>query len=246
MAKLRALLIKNYNYLKIMDTGLLTDWVNVTGDSLRNLWAQVLGFLPALVGAIVIFLIGLIVASLLERIVERIIYYLKIDSVLKKAEIEPYFERANIRLNVGRFLGKLVYWFILIGFLLAASDVLKFTAFSDFLKEVLNFIPNVIIAVLIMLAAMVVANFLKQLVTASVASAKLHHAKGLGVLTWWIVVVFGFLTALPQVGVNTSIIQTLVMGLIAMLALAGGLAFGLGGKDHANRFLGRWADEMKK
>ena len=140
----------------------------------------------------------------------------------------------------------MVYWFILIGFLLAASDVLQFAAFSDFLKQVLNFIPNVIIAVMIMLAAMVVANFLRNLVVASVAGAKLHHAKGLGALTWWVVVVFGFLTALPQVGVNVAVIQTLVMGLIAMLALAGGLAFGLGGKEHANRFLGRWSEELKK
>ena len=229
-----------------MQNGILTDWINVTGDSLSNLWAQVLSFLPSLIGALVIFIIGLIVASLLEKLVERIVYFLRIDSVLRKAELEAYFERANIRLNVGVFLGKLVYWFILIGFLLAASDVLQFAAFSDFLKQVLNFIPNVIIAVMIMLAAMVVANFLRNLVVASVAGAKLHHAKGLGALTWWVVVVFGFLTALPQVGVNVAVIQTLVMGLIAMLALAGGLAFGLGGKEHANRFLGRWSEELKK
>lgn len=229
-----------------MDTGFLTNLISTTGDSLSNLWAQVLGFLPALIGALVIFIIGLIVASLLEKLVERIVYYLHIDSVLKKAELETYFERANIRLNVGVFLGKLVYWFILIAFLVAASDVLNFTAFSEFLSAVLAFIPNVIIAVLIMLAAMVVANFLRGLVAASVAGAKLHHAKGLGALTWWVVVVFGFLTALPQIGVNVSIIQTLVMGLIAMLAIAGGLAFGLGGKDHASRFLTKWGEEMKK
>jgi hypothetical protein len=130
--------------------------------------------------------------------------------------------------------------------LLASSEILKFGAFSEFLKSVLAFIPNVIIATLIMLAAMVVANFLRQLVTASVASAKLTHARGLGVLVWWVVVVFGFLTALPQIGVNTAIIQTLVTGLIAMLAIAGGLAFGLGGKETAGRFLSRWSEEMKK
>ena len=229
-----------------METSVLGDWINVTGDSLRGLWGEVLGFLPALIGALIIFIIGLIIASLLEKVVERIVFYLKIDSVMRKAEVESYLQRANIRLNVGTFIGKLVYWFIIVAFLLAASDILHFTAFSEFLKQVLAFIPNVLIAVLIMLAAMVVANFLRQLVTASVAGAKLSHAKGLGALTWWVVVVFGFLTALPQVGVNSSIIQTLVMGLIAMLALAGGLAFGLGGRDHASRFLSRWGDQMKQ
>jgi len=228
-----------------METGILSQWVNVTGDSLNGLWSQVLGFLPALIGAIIIFIVGLIVASLLEKVAERVIFFLKIDNIMRKAEVEGYLERANIRLDIGKFIGKLVYWFIVVAFLLAASDVLSFTAFSDFLGRVLNFIPNVIIAVLIMLAALVVANFLRQLVTASVASSKLSHAKGLGVMTWWVVVIFGFLTALPQVGVNGAIIQTLVMGLIAMLALAGGLAFGLGGKDRAAQFLNRWSDEMK-
>jgi uncharacterized protein YacL len=174
-----------------MDTGYIGQWVNLTGDSLRGLWGEVLNFLPALIGAIIIFIIGLIIASLLEKVVERLIFYLKIDNVMRKAEVEGYLERANVRLNVGTFIGKLVYWFIVVAFLLAASDILNFTAFSDFLKQVLNFIPSVIIAVLIMLAALVVANFLRQLVTASVASAKLNYAKGLGALTWWVVVVFG-------------------------------------------------------
>lgn len=229
-----------------METNVLGDWINVTGDSLNSLWGKVLNFLPALIGAIVIFVIGLIIASLLEKIVERLCFYLKLDHILRKAEIESYLERASIKLNVGHFLGKLVYWFIVVAFLLAASDVLHFGAFSDFLTRVLNFIPDVVIATLILLAAMVVANFLRHLVTASVASARLNHARGLGVLAWWVVVVFGFLTALPQIGVNTAIIQSLVMGLIAMLALAGGLAFGLGGKERAGRFLERWGEEMRK
>jgi len=229
-----------------METGVVGGLINVTGDSLRGLWADVLGFLPALIGAVIIFLIGLIIASLLEKIVERVVTYLKIDSVLRKAEVEAYFERANMKINVGSFIGTLVYWFIVVAFLLAASDILKFTAFSAFLKGLLAFIPDVIVAVLIMIAALVVANFLRQLVTASLASARLNHAKGLGALTWWVIVIFGFLTALPQIGVSISIIQTLVMGLIAMLAIAGGLAFGLGGRDRAASFLNHWSEEMKK
>lgn len=224
----------------------MNDLITTTGDSLRGLWDQVLGFLPALIGALVVFIIGLIIASLLEKLVERIIFYLKIDNVMRKAEVEGYLDRANIKLNVGVFLGKLVYWFITVAFLLAASDILNFDAFSGFLRRILDFIPNVVIAVLIMLAAMVVANFLRQLVTASIASAKMNHARGLGVFVWWVVIVFGFLTALPQVGINSAVIQALVTGLIAMLALAGGLAFGLGGRDRAAKFLERWSEEMKR
>src|SRR3989338_5462004 len=128
--------------------------------SLANLWAEVLGFLPALVGALVVFIIGLIIASILDRIVERIIFYLKIDTLLRRVGVEAYFQRANVRLNVGVFLGRLVYWFMVIAFLLAASDMLGFVAFSGFLKGVLSYIPQVIIGVLILLASLVAANFL--------------------------------------------------------------------------------------
>lgn len=228
------------------DGAIFGELINTTGDSLSRLWNTVLGFLPSLILAIIVFVIGLIVASLLEKIVERIIHYLRIDNVMRKAEVEGYLERANMKLNVGVFIGKLVYWFIVIAFLFAASDILNFTAFTGFLNDVLLYIPRVIVAVLIMLAAMVAANFVRHLVSASVASAKLHHARGLGVFAWWAIVVLGFLTALPQIGVDVMIINTLVTGLIAMLALAGGLAFGLGGKDRAAAFLGRWSEEMRK
>ena len=221
-------------------------WVDTTGTALTGLWATVIGFLPALIGSLVILVFGLIVASLLEKFVERVVFYLKIDSVLRKAEFEGYLERANMKLNTGKFFGKLVYWFIAIVALLAAADNLGFNSFSDFLRTVLAYIPNVIMAALIMLVALVAANFVRGLVAATVASAKLHHGKGIAAFSWWAIVVVGFVAALDKVGVNTGIIQALVYGLIAMLALAGGLAFGLGGREHASRFLGRWTEEFKK
>lgn len=209
------------------------DWIDVIIGSLQSLWLTVANFLPSLIGAIVVFLVGLIVAAVLERVVERVIHYLKFDTLLRKTGVESYLERANLKLNTGRFLGQLVYWFMVIAFLLATADILRFTALSAFLRDVLLYIPNVIIAVLILLAALVVANFLKHLTRASVQAAKLHYAQALGTVAWWTVIIFGLLTALVQLGIATSIINTLITGVIAMLALAGGLAFGLGGREYA-------------
>lgn len=223
---------------------MLQNWIDVVVSSLTNLWAQFLGFLPALIGALVIFIVGLIVASVLERIAERIIYYLKIDSLLRKLGVQVYFDRANVQLNVGHFIGRVIYWFIAIAFLLAASDILGFSSLSSFLQTVLNYIPQVLVGILIVLATLVAANFLKRLVTVSVSGAHLRHAKGLGALTWWVVFIFGFLTALTQVGVAAGIINTVITGFIAMLAIAGGLAFGLGGRDRAGRFLNWLSEEM--
>jgi hypothetical protein len=150
-----------------------------------------------------------------------------------------YFERAGLNLRGAYFLGQLVNWFFIVVFLLAVTDMLGLYAFSNFLKDVLNYIPNIIIAVLVMLAAVVVANFLRKVVSASVMSARLHAPKFLGTLAWWAVVVFGFLTALVQLNVAVSVINTLITGFIAMLALAGGLAFGLGGKGYAEYLINK-------
>jgi len=222
----------------------ISSWVDTLAFSLQDVWFQVAGFLPQLVIAIIVIIIGLIVASGLEKLIERIVYHLKVDSLLRQIGVEGYLERGNVRLNAGHFLGQLVYWFFIFVFFLAASDILGLDALSSFLNEVVRYIPRVIVAVLILLVALVFANFVRGLVRSSVMGARLHSAKTLGTIAWWGLVTFGFLAALMQLGVAVQIINTLITGLIAMLALAGGLAFGLGGKDHAKEWLGKMKDEM--
>jgi hypothetical protein len=224
---------------------LIQSWTDVIVSSLQNLWTQVLAWLPSLIGALLVFVVGLVVAAGLGSLVERVVAALKVDALLRKLGMEEYTKRANVELNSGHFLGQLVYWFMLLAFLLAASDILGFFALSSFLRDVLLYIPNVVIAVLIMLAALLVANLAKGLVKASVMSARLHAAKFLGSAAWWTVMVFGGLAALVQLGIAVSIINTLITGFIAMLALAGGLAFGLGGRDYAAHLMGKLQKEME-
>ena len=214
-------------------------WAEVVARSLEGIWFGVLNFLPSVFGALVVFTIGLAAAASLGALVEKIFDTFRFDSFLSKLGLAPYFERAGLRLHGSRFLGQLVNWFLVIVFLLAAADILGLQAFAQFLKDVLGYLPNVVVAVLIMLATVVLGNFLRRVVTASVMGARLHAANFLGTLTWWSVVVFGLLTALVQLNVAPSIINSLLTGFIAMLALAGGLAFGLGGKDYAAHLLGK-------
>jgi hypothetical protein len=220
-------------------------WTDVVVGSLQDLWAGFARFVPNLVGALVIFIVGLIVATGLGTLVEKVFEAVKLDAFLARLGLVPYFERAGLKLRGAHFFGKLVYWFIVIAFLLATSDILGLFALSAFLRDILAYLPNVVAAVLIMLAAVVVANFLKKLVTASVLSAKLHAAHFLGTLTWWSVVIFGLLSALVQLNIATSIINSVITGFIAMLALAGGLAFGLGGRDYASHLIGKLRDHTE-
>src|SRR3989338_2342665 len=219
-------------------------WTVILADSLRGLWGAFIGLVPMLLGAIVVFIIGLVVAMGLSALVERVLGLLKLDSIVAKAGVEKYFKRAGVTLNIARFFGRLTYWFVVVAFILTAADILKFDALSDFLKSVLLYIPQVVIAALIMLAAVVVGNVLRNLVKASVLGAKMHAAKFLGTLTWWAVVIFGLLASLTQLGIAVSIINPLVTGFVVMIALAGGIAFGLGGKDYASHLIGKLRSQV--
>ncbi|MEX2436743.1 MAG: hypothetical protein WD471_01090 [Candidatus Paceibacterota bacterium] len=215
------------------------DWVSVIVESLQSLWIGFVGVLGSVLGALVVFLVGLIVASGLGAFVEKIVNLIKLDSLLSSLGVRKYFERAGISLNSGKFFGKLTYWFLVIVFLLAASDILGFSTLSAFLKDVLLYIPNVIVAVLIMLAAIIVGDFLKKLVGSSVKSAKLSGHRFLSSLTWWAVILFGFFASLSQLGIANDIVNAIVFGFVAMIALAGGIAFGLGGKEYASFLVSR-------
>lgn len=221
-------------------------WPEVVAGSFQNVWITFMSFIPNLVGAIAVLIVGLIVAAGLGVLIEKIFEALKLDQFLGKLGVNPHIERAGLRLRGSYFLGRLVYWFVIVAFLIATSDILNLQTFSAFLNRVLEYIPNVVAAVLILLAAVVIGNFLKKIVTASVLSARLHAAHFLGAITWWSVVVFGFLTALVQLNIAASIINSVITGFIAMLALAGGLAFGLGGKDYANHLIGKLRDMTEK
>jgi len=225
---------------------IIQSWTDVVVGSLQNLWVEFASFVPNLIGAIVVLVIGLIVAAGLGALVEKIFEALRLDMFLEKLGVKPFFDRAGMKLRAAYFLGRLIYWFVVIAFLLAVSDSLGLFALSSFLSAILAYIPNVIAAVLILLAALVLGGFLKRIVTASVLSAQLHAAKFLGTLTWWAVVVFGLLAALEQLNIAAAIIQSIVTGFIAMVALAGGLAFGLGGKDYANHLLGKLREHTER
>ncbi|MEK7169547.1 MAG: hypothetical protein AAB700_01765, partial [Patescibacteria group bacterium] len=207
--------------------------------SMQNLWFGFISTLASIVGALVILIIGLIVAAGIGALVEKLVNFIKLDKLLVSLGLQEYFERANMTVNSGKFFRKLVYWFLVVVFALAATDILGFYSLSGFLRDILIYIPNVIVAVLIMLAAFVIGHFLRNVVRASVKSAHLHGAGFLASLTWWAVIIFGLLAAFSQLGIAVAVVNALITGLIAMLALAFGLAFGLGGKDYAASLIGK-------
>ena len=224
---------------------LLTTWADVLTQSFQSLTYGLVLFIPNLVVAIIIFIIGWLVGVGLGRLVEQVIKAIRVDDALRAAGVEKVVARAGFKLNSGAFLGFLVKWFFIIVFLLAALDVLGLTEVSLFLRTVvLTYLPHVIVAVLILLVAAVIADAAQRVVAGSASAANLRSANLLGSIARWAIWIFAILAALDQLGVS-PFIQTLFTGLVVALSLAFGLAFGLGGQDAAASYIKKLQQEIK-
>ena len=150
-----------------------------------------------------------------------------------------------MNLNSGYFVGQLVKWFVIIIFLLPSLNLIGLDYIASFLKEdVLGFLPRLIVAALILIIATIVADFLSKTVIAGSRAMSLKSTNMLGSLVKYTVWVFAFIIALGQLGIAEGYMNTLFAGIIGMFAVAGALAFGLGGKDIAARLLAKLGEEM--
>ena len=154
-------------------------------------------------------------------------------------------EKAGWKLDSGAFFGSLVKWFFVIVFLLAAANILGLSQVGDFLRDVLLYIPNVIIAAFILIIAAIVADLVEGLLRGSLAAMG-HRGVMVAHIVRWSIWIFALVAVLLQLGIAVTLIQTLITGLVAAIALATGFAFGLGGKDAATRFIDRMTSEMRR
>ncbi len=215
-------------------------WSSILRSTFHDLGLGVAKILPNLIVALLIFIIGWAVGSLLGKVVAQIIRSLKVDSIFRVARFEEVLKRGGWNLDSGRFVGGLVEWFVIVVFLVASLDVLGLTQVNVFLQQVvLLYLPQVIVAVLILLVAVVIAETMERIVAGGAMAAGLGHAHFLGTVTRWAIWIFAVLMALFQLGIAASFIQTLFTGVVVAIALALGLAFGLGGQDAAGQFINK-------
>ncbi len=219
-------------------------WGDVFTQSYQSLWWSFVQFAPKLVVAIVFFVVGWVLGSLVSKAIEQVFGSLKIDNLFRSIGAEGFFRRAGVNLNTGHFVGEVVKWFIVIVFLLPSLNLVGLTDVSDFLGgSVLAFLPQVMIAALVLIIAAFVSEALAKLVLAMGMSMSLKSAHMLSAVAKYAVWVFAFIIALGKLGLG-DYMSILFSGIIAMLALGGALAFGLGGKEAAGRFIAKIGEEV--
>lgn len=200
--------------------------------------------LPNLLVAIVIFIVGVVLGSVLRRILIRVLQTVNFEQALSKTGIPQALKKAETSLTISDFLGELLRWFVILIFLIPALDQLGLGAVNDVLTSLLLYIPNVVVAVIIVSIGAIFAKIARDFVTATATGLGAQMAQVVGEMARWAIIVFAFLAALNQLGVATDLIRILFTGFVGMLALAGGLAFGFGGKDTAEKILKKFFDRL--
>jgi hypothetical protein len=223
----------------------LQSWTEVTVNAFQSLWEGFISFLPSLLGALIIFFIGWAIAVGLQKLITQILRALRLDPILDKIGASRFFDRAGIKMDFSGWIGIFVKWFLLVVFLLAAVDILELNEVSAFLRSILAYIPNVVMAAIILVVAVWMATVLKKIIQASIAASNIKASALVGTITYWALIIFALFAALIQLGVAPVLLQTIITGVIAMLAIAGGLAFGLGGKDMAESILNKLRKGME-
>jgi len=224
---------------------LLNTWGEVLTLSFQNLWVGVVNFVPNLVIAIIILILGWLVGVLLDRAIWQVFKTLKIDDALRRAGFESFVRRGGVNLDSGAFIGGLVKWFVIVIFLIAALDVLGLSQVNFFLQDVvLGYLPRVLAAALVLLVAGVIGDATGRVVVTAAKTAGLDSAHFVGAVAKWAVWIFAILVALSQLGIAATFSQTLFTGIVIAVSLALGLSFGLGGQEAASRFIEKLRGEM--
>lgn len=209
-------------------------------QSMSALWFEVMQFLPQLAVALLILILGWIIGGVLSGLVKKGFRFLHIDDALDKAGIDDLSKKAGYEFKPGHFVGTLVKWFVILAFAVVAFDILQLQEVTSFMREVvLGYLPQVFVAVLILFAAMLIANVASKSLTAMLRASNTVNPEFFGRIAYYLVIAFAIMAALNQLKIADELIQTLFMGIVFALSLGAGLAFGLGGKDAAARYIDR-------
>ncbi len=198
---------------------------------LQDALSLFLSYIPQLIGAIVILIVGYIVARILQAVVGRLLEGMGFDRWMERAGIKQFFDRAQTRETPATVLGTLVFWFVFIIAIVMATDALGIPQVSAVLAQLVAYIPNIIAAILILILAALLANFLAGIVRGATGSGVM------GSVARYAIIVYAVFAALTQLGIAVELTAPTFLILLGAVALAAAIAFGIGGREIAGDIL---------
>src|SRR3990170_2668507 len=221
----------------------VTDWGDALFLSLTNAMNSFLNAIPQVIGALLIIIIGWVISNLLARLVREVLERGGADRLFATHGGAVYGSRSSA-FQPSIVASEVVKWIVRFIFLVAAANVLGMPQISLLLNQVLLWIPNLLVAAVILLVAPLLARFVRGAIEVGAGQMGFSNARLLGRIAEIAIVAFAVLIAINQLGIAADLINILFIGIVAAMSLAFGLAFGLGGRDVASRITEEWYASM--
>lgn len=215
-------------------------------DSANEFWTTVGDYMPKLFGALVLLILALVVAKLAQAVVERVLKLARVDQLAKNKQVAQTLKSAEVSIDLVAIAGRIVFWVVIIIFALTIADVLELTAMSDVIREILNYLPHVLAAVIILTVTVAGARLVRDVVRASLVRMQVDFAHNVSSVAFYVLIVFGTLMAVDQLGFDTTILTANITVIVSGVVLALALAFGLGGRDAAKNVVDEAYANYKK
>jgi len=218
------------------------EWDNLIVEPVREMLTKIMAYLPVLLGALVILIVGWIVAKIIRSIVNGVLKVVRFDTLADKAGISEVLRKGDLKITARQVVSSLVYWLIIIMVLVMTANALGLPKASDILSNLFAYVPKVIAALLVLVVAMFLASFVSGIVRIAAGNAKLPKPDLLAGISRWAIIIFAVTISLAQLGIAPLLVTATFNIILGGIVLALALAFGLGGKDAAARYL----DELKQ
>lgn len=223
------------------------DWLTyVVVDPVKAMLIKIWGYIPAIAGAIVILIAGWMIAKLIEAVVVRVLKAVRLDIASDKAGISNILAQGDIKMTVSELMGALVYWLVILVVLATALNTLNLTIAANLLSRLVEYIPNIISAIFVLVLGSFLAGFVAAIVRTAASNAGITNAKVLAKLSHVILVIFSVVIAIEQLNIATALIALSVNVILASIGIGIAIAFGLGCKDIAGKFVQDVVNGMKK
>src|SRR5438270_1418858 len=222
----------------------ITHWGDAIISALANALTLVFTFIPRLLGFLVILLVGWLIATAASKAVTFLLRKIGFDRMADRIGLTRLEQRMGVKMDAAGLLGKIVYWFLLLVFLVPATDALGLPAVSNILNQLVAYIPNVFVAILVLFLGALAATVVADIVRGATGSAKISNPNIFANIARYAIIGFAALIALEQLQIAPTLINELFAAIVGSAAIAFGLAFGLGGQDTARRWLSRGETTM--
>lgn len=218
----------------------VSDWGDAMLTSLAAAMALLFSAVPKIIGFLVIVIAGWFIASLIERGLAAILRTIRFNDLAERAGLADFVRKMGMNTDAAGMIGLVVKWFVRLIALVVAFDALGLPAVSDVLRQLLLWLPNVVVALVVLVIGGLAARALGNVVRGAASEAELGNANFLARLASMIVWAFAIVVAVNQIGIATQLVNTLFTAIVGALALGLGLAFGLGGRETAGEIVRRW------